>query len=252
MKQKIGYCALFVAVLLVSVVVHLPAGRVFSLVTLPAGLNIQGIEGRWWQGSASQVRWQNQNFGALQWQIQWSSLLSAQAEVAVRFGRGSDMNLRGKGLVGYDLSGPFARDMVVSLPVEKVMQSLSLPLPINAQGQLELTLRDYRYSAPWCSDASGNLVWTQSAIQSPLGELQLGPVMADVSCNNSTLNVNGGQQNGQVSSEFTAQLQANRRFNASAWFKPGAEFPPSLGEQLKYLPRPDGQGRFQFSQQGRL
>ena len=63
-------------------------------------------------------------------------------------------------------------------------------------GQVELTLRDYRYGAPWCRAASGNLVWAQSAIQSPLGDLQLGPVMAEVGCEDNVLNVKGGQQSG--------------------------------------------------------
>lgn len=252
MKHKLGYVALFVVVFAVSAIVHLPASVVLKSVPLPSGLELQGVQGSWWQGSASQVRWQRSNLGALNWQLQWSSLLSAEAKVAVRFGRGSDLDVRGKGMVGYTFSGPFAEDMVVSAPAEKVVQSLHLPLPINATGQVELTLRDYRYGAPWCRAASGNLVWAQSAIQSPLGDLQLGPVMAEVGCEDNVLNVKGGQQSGQVSSEFSAQINANRRFTAQAWFKPGAEFPNSMAEQLKYLPRPDGQGRFQFSRQGQL
>lgn len=252
MKQGLSFVALFVVVFVVSAIVHLPAAVVIKAVPLPAGLELQGVQGRWWQGSATQVRWQRNQLGALSWQLQWSSLLSAKAKVAVRFGRGSDLDVRGKGVIGYGMSGPFAEDVVLSASATTLMQTLALPLPISAQGQVELTVRDYQYAAPWCGAANGTLVWAQSMMGSPLGDLSMGPVMADVTCDNNVVTVKGGQQSAQVSSEFSAELNAKRRFNAQAWFKPGAEFPAAMAEQLKYLPRPDGQGRFQFSRQGQL
>ncbi|NNN45780.1 MULTISPECIES: type II secretion system protein N [Vibrio] len=252
MKPIVRYSCLFVLVMVVSAIAHLPAQVVFTHLPLPTGLVIQGVDGTVWHGSAKQVRWQQQNWGQVQWQWDWSALFTAKAQLNVRFGRGSDKQVQGKGVVGYDFSGPFAEHMVLSLPAEQVQPYLRLPVPVSLQGQIELTLRHYRYQAPWCAQAEGVLAWTQSEIGTPLGKLELGPIMADLSCQQSVLTVHGSQQNKQMSSEFSAEVQADRRFSAQAWFKPGADFPTRLAEQLNYLPTPDGLGRYSFNQQGRF
>ncbi len=252
MKRIIGYFTLFITVALISAVLHLPANRVLPHLPLPPGLVVQGVHGTIWNGGAQQVRWQQQQLGALQWQWQWSGLLRAQARLAVRFGRGSDMQWHGRGLVGYGWSGPFAERVFVSLPAQQVVPYLGLPVPLTFEGQLELTVHDYRYRSPWCESAHGVLAWQESTVGSPLGELELGAVMAEFSCQNNELELAGGQETSQVSSQFSLQLQANRSYRTDAWFKPGAEFPRSLGQQLDFLPRPDSQGRYSFSQQGRF
>lgn len=252
MKPIVGYISVFILVMLISAVVHLPAQVVFSYLPFPSHLSVQGVSGTMWNGSAKQVRWQQRNWGELQWQWEWSAILKAKAQLNVRFGRGSDQRLQGKGVVGYDFSGPFAQNMVFSLPAEQVQPYLRLPVPVTLQGQIELTLRDYRYQSPWCAQAEGMLAWTQSEVGTPLGKLSLGPVMADLSCQQNVLTIHGSQQNTQMSSEFSAEVQADQRFSTQAWFKPGVDFPTSLGQQLKYLPTPDGLGRYSFNQQGRF
>lgn len=252
MKQVIGYTSLFLVVVLISAIVHVPASLVIQYAPLPRALQLQGVTGTLWQGSAEQVRWQRNNFGAVQWDWQWPALLGAKAQASVRFGRGSEWDMRGKGIIGYGLDGAFARDMVVSMPAQQVVQALKLPVPVGAQGQVELTLRDYQYAMPWCGAASGNVVWRPSVVSSPLGELQLSSVMADLQCQDNLVTVNGHQNSAQVSSEFSAQMSDDRRYQAEAWFKPGAEFPPRLSQQLSMLPSPDSQGRYRFTRQGRL
>ncbi|MCV5649451.1 type II secretion system protein N, partial [Escherichia coli] len=74
--------------------------------------------------------------------FQWSSLFTGKAEFSVRFGRGSDMNIRGRGLVGYSLSdGPYAENLVASIPASKAVEQARLPVPVGVDGQLELDIR---------------------------------------------------------------------------------------------------------------
>lgn len=83
----------------------LPVSWVVKQSPKVSGLDIQGVQGTIWQGQASNVRWQRQNLGEVNWDFQWSALFTGKAEFAVRFGRGSDMDVRGRGLVGYGLFG---------------------------------------------------------------------------------------------------------------------------------------------------
>ncbi len=252
MKKVVGYGMVFVAVFVASALVHLPAQFVIKHLPLPSQLQVTGIQGSLWQGKVEQVRWQNRNFGDVSWQFKPSALLGAKAEVDVRFGRDSELSLRGKGTIGYGLAGLYAENTIASIPADIVLRQLPIAAPIVAQGQLELSLKEYRYQAPFCSTALGTLAWSSANVESPLGSLQLAQVIADLECSENTLKIKGNQESTQVNSEFSAQLNPDRTYQADGWFKVGAEFPEQLAEQLKWLPKPDAQGRYAFKHQDRL
>ncbi|KJY84102.1 general secretion pathway protein GspN [Vibrio galatheae] len=243
-------CGVFVT----SAMVTLPAQFVVQLLPLPQLLTVTGIEGTLWQGSAQQISWQRQNYGALSWKMNIGKLFTGSVEAHVRFGRGSDLSLQGRGLVGYSLSGLYAENLIASLPAEKVVAlAPPLPIPLDLTGQVELNLRSYTYAAPYCQSALGSVVWNTQTVTTPLADLEVGPVIANLSCQQSVLDVEGEQNSAQVSSGFVAKLNPDNSYSASAWFKPQAEFPTAFEQQLKWLPTPaDSEGKFQFRYQGRL
>ena len=76
MKYKLGLGVTFGAVLMTSLVAHVPASWVWQQVPPVRGLNISGLSGTPWQGMATQVQWQGKNYGRLQWDMAPLSLLS--------------------------------------------------------------------------------------------------------------------------------------------------------------------------------
>ncbi|MGR5235853.1 type II secretion system protein N [Vibrio alfacsensis] len=253
MKRAGLYVVIFILFFSVSLIAGLPVSWVLQHAPSVRGLDIQGAQGSVWQGRATNVRWQNQNVGEVSWDFQLSSLFTGKAEFAIRFGRGSDMDLRGRGLVGYRLtSGPYAENVVASIPAAKVVEQARLPVPVGVEGQLELNIRHATYAAPWCKTGEGTLVWSASGIQSPLGSLDLGPVIADLNCKDSVLTASGEQQSKQVSAAFSAELTPNHQYSTKAWFKPGTEFPSGMADQLKWLGNPNPQGQYEFDYKGRF
>ncbi len=252
MRKFVGVSVVFIAVFIVSVLTYLPASIVVSQLQLPAQLQLSGLRGTVWRGSVKQVRWQDYDFGELQWRIVPTALFSGNVEASVRFGRDSVLNLKGKGEVGYGMQGAYASNFVVSIPMDEVVKRAPIKVPIVTQGQLEATIRSYTYQAPYCLNAEGTLAWSQAKVESPLGSLSLDQTIADVSCDNSVLTVKGSQKSDQVSSLYSAQLNPERIYKADGWFKPEAAFPSQLSQHLKWLPKPDNQGRYQFNKQGRL
>ncbi|MCA2016290.1 type II secretion system protein N [Vibrio tritonius] len=250
MRKTIALVSLLVVVFFASVIAHLPATVTLNYLPLPRQLKIDGVSGTVWRGKAEQVRWLSYDLGGVNWDVHLASLLTGKVAVSTRFGQGSEMNVRGRGLVGIDFGGPFAESLLISIPAHQV--SSYIRQPVDLSGQIELTLRDYHYAVPWCSTAKGALAWTKGALSSPVGAVNLGQVIADVTCKDNHIEVKGNQGNQEVSSEFSATLEANRRYQAQAWFKPGSDFPKELGDLLKHLPNPDGQGRYHFQQQGRF
>lgn len=241
------------AVFLASLIVHIPAALVLSQAPLPPALKISGVSGTLWAGQADSVRWQNLNLGAVEWSLNVSSLLTGELEAHTRFGRGSDLGLSGKGIIGYSLSGQaYAQNLMMSLPADTLLPLMKVPVPVSLDGQLELTLKSFEYAEPYCRSATGSLAWSNGNLISPVGELSPGPVIAQLQCQDNQIKAQGQQQNGQLSAQFSASLNASRSYQAQGWFKPGAEFPQSLIPSLQWMPAPDNQGRYAFRYQGRL
>ena len=252
-KRGLLFSSVFVGCFSVSLILHLPASFALKQAPPVRGLSIEGVEGSLWKGSAQNIAWQRVNYGSVQWDFQFSKLLQAKAELAVRFGRNRDMTLRGKGYVGYSLAGIYAENLVATIPAEKVLDyAPSIPVPVSVAGQVELTIKHALHGQPWCQEAEGTLAWSSAGVESPIGALDLGPVIADITCQENTISAKGEQNSPNVTSEFSAELTPNKRYKTSAWFKPGAEFPAAMQSQLKWLGNPDSQGKYQFTYQGRF
>ena len=252
MKRIAGVFLLFLLVFLISVVAHTPAAFVIKSMPKVRDLSIQGVHGTIWHGDAQSVSWQRENFGQVSWDFRPTRLFKGKVEFALRFGRGSDLKLTGKGLAGVSMNGLYAENVLASMPVSSVMEKMTIPVPVDVKGQLELTLSEYRYGQPWCQSALGSLVWSGSDIESPLGAVSLGTVVSDLVCEDSKVIASGSQDNSQVSGAFAAELDPNMSFSLDVWFKPGADFPPSMQSQLKWLGDPDEQGRYLFVYAGKL
>ncbi|MGF1750929.1 MULTISPECIES: type II secretion system protein N [Vibrio] len=252
MKRVIKYIALFTAVFFASVIYHAPAQVLLSVAPLPPSLVISGVQGTIWQGRAQSVSYQRQQVGEVSWRFSWSSILTLSPEYAVRFGRGSALGIAGKGNVGVNFSGPYIHTLLASLPAESILDIYTPPVPINAGGQIELAIRSMQYQSPWCGSGDGSLSWNAGYVETPVGSLSFGPTVVDMTCSDSTIKASGAQNSAQVSSEFTGELKANRQYQTQAWFKPGADFPTSMQQQLKWIGNPDNQGRYSFNYQGRF
>ncbi|KGY10816.1 general secretion pathway protein GspN [Vibrio tubiashii] len=254
MKKNVVAGLFLSTVFVTSAMVHVPAQFVVQYAPLPHQLYLSGVEGTVWNGSVHQVEWQDQNYGQVNWQLNIAKLFTGSVEANVRFGRGSDIALQGRGIIGYSPSGFYAENLVASIPVEKVVE-LAPPMPValDLSGQVELSLRSYTYATPYCESAEGSLVLNTGVVGTPMADLDIGPVIANFTCQQNQVDIVGEQTSSQVESGVIAKLNSDQSYTASAWFKPQAEFPNSFQQQLKWLPTPaDSEGKFQFSYRGRL
>lgn len=253
MKRKIALAIVLLLTFVFSAVVHLPIQVVLTYAPLPSQLTISQASGTLWHGQAQQVKWQRYNLGQLSWQLEPSAVLRGNAQAKVRFGRGSQWQLQGRGVVGYGFNGGYAENLLASMPISEALKlAPPMPVPLALNGQLELNIHQLSYAQPYCAQGKGSLVWNTDVVGTPLADLTLGPVIAELTCQDSKIVVMGAQQSQQVRSEFSLDLAPNRQYVAKAWFSPQAEMPSALSDQLKWLPKPDNQGRYQFTQQGRL
>ncbi|WP_051641946.1 type II secretion system protein N [Photobacterium galatheae] len=238
--------------LLVSLLVHLPASWLWQYVPKTPGLAVSGISGTPWKGRASQIRWQQWVLGEVDWNMSPWKLLTGDAVFEVNMGKGSALGYRGHGTLGINFDGPYAQDFVLTMSAQQAVQYMRLPVPVTLGGSFTLTLDDYRFAPPYCQTLDGGLAWNGALVGTPLGEIDLGPVNAELSCNDGQLAAIARQTSEQVNSEWQASLSQNQTYSLNGWFTPGTELPANLRDQLKWLGNPDASGRYPVRYSGRL
>ncbi len=255
MKRRLALFGLFLSIFFISVVAHLPARFALSFLPEQRDVAINNASGTIWNGSFSEVilpRWQR-SLGSVSWQFQPFKLFSGKLEFLLRFGQGSDDQIEGRGKAGVGFSGLYAQDIIASLPADKVMQQLALPVPVSLEGRFELLVKEYHFADPWCSMADGSLVWSGGQIQTPVGPFTAEQLVLPVICEQNHLTVQGNYQDNQLTGALNGSLTASSmRYDISTWFTPGSAFPEPLKDTLKWLGKPDNQGRYSFEYSGKL
>lgn len=257
MKRVALYITTFVMIFSLSVIYHLPMSFVVQSLPKIPELSIDQVQGTVWQGNAASVsvrasRTERVHVGEVQWEFQWSQLLKGNVEYAIKFGRGSNMSLSGKGNVGYRLAGAYLEGVTASLPANQIQPYIQSPVPLDIQGQVELAIKHVQFEQQICAEGEGTVAWINNQVGTPIGELYFGPVIADLNCLQGVLEAKGEQDNEQTESQFSAVLNSNHSFKAEMWFKPKSGFPSSMQSQLKWLGNPNSKGQYPFSYQGKL
>ncbi len=252
MKRIILFSVCFLVIVCISLIAHTPASFALKYIPQVKGLKMEGPGGTIWQGELQNLQWQGDNFGYVSWNFEPWKLLQAKANFQVRFGRGSDMKLTGKGHVGAGITGLYAESLVASLPAEQVLQRMAVPVPLTVKGNIELSVNELVYAQPWCQSGKGTLAWSGSHITSPLGGLELGAVITDWVCEDNRLTAKGNHNDAQLTAGLDAELQKSGQYKVDSRFKPNAGFPETMRAQLKWLGDPNQNGEYLFSYSGKI
>ncbi|PKF51405.1 type II secretion system protein N [Enterovibrio nigricans] len=249
MKRIIIMSMLFVLTLLVSLVVHIPANFIFSYIPPVQGLQLGAISGTIWSGTAASVSWQGQPMGKLNWHLNIMPLLTGNADVAIRLS--GVKGLSAKGNIGYGMSGAYANNLLFSTSANVVQSFIPYPLPVSLAGQFDLTVRDYLFTQkPFCDELEGNIAWSQGSVTSQLGTIDPGLVVANLTCDEGRLSLDGGSKSDALETEFSLLLSPDQRYNMNGWFVPGNALPPSMKGALGFMGQPDNEGRYRLSFSG--
>ena len=252
MKSKLLLSVLFITVFLVSSIIHMPIAWLTQHIPTSSQIAVRGVTGTLWQGKAETIILKKVDLGQLTWQFEPMELLSGGVAFSTRFGRGSALDWNGKGIVGYNINGVYAKGVLASVNAASLIKQSKMTMPLQVEGQLELTLRNYQFSVPWCEISEGELVWSDAELKTPLGAVKPVEAIAALECLDSTVTLKSMQDSTQLSSEFSVELHPDATYKLSGWIKPGDKLPKKVRSQLKWLGSPNSKGQYKINHAGRL
>jgi general secretion pathway protein N len=251
MKKVIPLAALAIISYAGFMVAELPASFAWDKAPELGDIELKGLSGTLWSGSANTVILNDIELQEVSWDLEPSALLMGKlvAELSV----GDDFSaVVGTATVTYSNSGLQVEGLEADASADWLQQQASMALPVAAKGNINLVADSLIYVEGQCVELDATMAWERGRISSPLGEVKLGKANADLSCDGNTLEGKVRQSSNQLMTDATFSLNSSGTYSLKGSLAEGEELPQTLKNGLKNLGKPDAQGRYPLSFRGRI
>ena len=251
MKKWFAVIAIFVSSYLVFLVATMPLALVLNTIKLPKNINIGSVSGSIWQGKITQVLINNYQIHHIKTQLNFWSLLRLSPRLDVNFGEALSAGAEGKFTLSVTTKQLLLNDVEIFVRANDIAKQVALTMPslipVTAQGNVELLIAQLSLDISeelQCEQAQGQVSWLGSGVVALENNIKLGNVNADLSCQQGDLIAKISPEN-NLGLHFTTRISlANRKVSGQGYLKPGTQFPAQLTSSLRFIGRPDNQGRY--------
>ncbi|ENC7789184.1 type II secretion system protein N [Yersinia enterocolitica] len=226
-----------------------PASWVKNRITLPADIEISGVDGTLWQGSIAVLHWRNETFRQLRWSVNWRSLLIGKLAVEIHI---ADQDaLIGQAVLAYrnhwSLSG-------LQLQTSAAWLGRHIPqlAAVSLTGTLQAEIEEFTWTPAACLKFYGRAHWQQSGIDSLLGNMSLGRPSLSFSCENDKVRIAIDQSAEAINSQTILLLNMGGNYHMQSQLTFGPTFPESLAVLLKTSAQDKGHGIYTINASGQL
>ena len=242
--------ALFVlAIFFISLVILAPARLVYYFLPENSALQLSGVSGTIWRGKASQIIWQNQATGKLDWKLKLRHLFGARI--------GGDFNLTSPDMKISGSGSTNRQQDIVIQDARATFNAATLPLPpaaagITPAGKIEANIIHLSLKGNTIESTETKIQWENASITHPM-TVSLGEVLLDISGKDGNLkglltssNDSPIDLNGNVDINSTGVLSTNIKIT------PKDETPGDILDLLPLLGRPDNKGAVSIKYSGKI
>ncbi|MCE2573549.1 type II secretion system protein N [Motilimonas eburnea] len=245
MKLAIKPIILCVLLYLVFLIILMPAKWAVQFLPKTSGVEPSGVTGTIWHGQAQQLMLRGEQIDKVQWQVKPLALLSGRLAADLKFGQGK--GITGKGEIAYGLSGAQANDFNLTVPVQRVMKYLPLPMPVEAQGMLDLNIKSAAQGTPFCDNLDGYLFWTDASVALPMGEVILGDPRVKLECEKGGLAAIIDQQSDHLEISMKTWLPNDKHYRVEGEIKGGEKLAPAISQALDWIGPKQASGGYRIS-----
>jgi len=249
MKNKFGLGVIFLITYIGFLIATLPTTLVLNQFSLPNKINVSGVTGSVWKTNIEQVTIGTTSIQKVKAKLGFWSLLTLTPQLSITFGDSFIAGPEGEFELVLSSEKAEIKDLKLFVKANEIAQQLTLPLPISAQGDVELTVLNAEIDLKeknQCITAKGAVVWSKAGVVALEQNIKLGKFNADIDCENGALALILSPKN-DLGLTFNAYVREGAQVSGNGFLKPGAKFPEALNDTLPFLGKKDSQGRYRLS-----
>jgi len=247
MKKWFAFTAIFLSSYIVFLVANTPLSLVINNITYPKNIVLQGVSGSIWQGEIARVTIDNNAVEKVKTTVSFWSLFSLSPSIQVSFGDAMLSGPEGKLNLTVSSEQLTLTEVELFMSANDIVRQLPLPIPLSAQGNVELFLSEIVIvtgNQLSCSKAEGDVSWSRAGVVALEQNIKLGKFSVEISCDEGNLLAKVSPKNNLGLSFDGVLALATQKVSGKGYLKPGAKFPSQLRSALSFLGRPDNQGRY--------
>ncbi len=255
MKKAFLLTGVAVTSLAVALVIKVPVSVVWQQLDkngwTPESLQLQGVQGTLWSGSAEGVYIDGRQLPALRWDLAPVSLLDGNIGYDVQVGHvRSGLSSRGYIELGQNEIAVEAMTGRVSLPY--LQPWMDFPVPVSLQGQGRIAIDKLRIVDGQCETLDGDGHLQGVIAESSFGVLDLGRGDFTLDCSGRKIDGNLSQKSSQLVSSFKFSLKNFSAYSLDGRVEPQPELNKSFRDGLGFIGERDQRGGYQVSWRGRI
>jgi len=249
MKKWFAFSAIFLSSYIAFLLVNAPLVLMTNNIELPRNIAVQGVSGSIWQGKIASVIINGNEIKQIKTNVSFWSLFSLSPSIEVTFGDAMLAGPEGKFTLKASTEQLALTEVEVFISANDIAKQLSLPVPVTAQGNVELFLESMVITTIdklSCSQAKGDVTWLRAGAIALEENIKLGKLSAGISCADGNL-LAMVNPNNDLGLSFDGVLALpSQKVSGQGYLKPGAKFPAQLKSVLSFLGRADNQGRYRL------
>ncbi|GEK09697.1 type II secretion system protein N [Pseudoalteromonas sp. McH1-7] len=248
MKNTLTLLIIFLFAFIVFCTFTMPAAVLLQVFKgqLPNNLQLGAVNGSVWDGQVSGVRFNNIQLNQVKWEIEPAALILGELAGNIKFGNPRDTSeISGKASFSSSLLNRSVSVSNASLrfSVEQAMDQVTLPLPVDAKGRVIVNIKKYQSGAPYCNGLNGEISSPNIDVKGMNGWFSIGDLSGQLDCKSGDIAVVVDPEN-RLGLQADATLAANFQFRVAGNIKPEASLPKEVHDAVKFLGRPDADGRY--------
>ena len=249
MKKQFTIGGIFLLTYIGFLIATLPATTLLSQFKTPKNLSMSEVTGSVWNTNIEQVIVGKTSIQKVNTRLSFWSLFTLTPTLSITFGDAFIAGPEGKLELALSQEKAQINHLKLLVKANEIAQQLTLPLPISAQGDVELTLLNAEIDLQkgnQCIAAQGAAAWSKAGVVALEQKVKLGNFTADIGCENGALALILSPKN-DLGLTFNAYMRQGGRISGNGFLKPGAKFPQVLNDVLPFLGKKDNQGRYRLS-----
>jgi len=248
MKKQFYIGGIFLLSYIVFLIATLPTNFLLNQIKVPKNISIYGVTGTIWNTNIEQLVVEKTSIKKVNAQLSFWSLFTLTPKLAITFGGSFVAGPEGKLNLALSQQKAQISDFTMVINANEIAQQLTLPLPMTAQGDVEVVLANAEIDLKkgyQCIDVKGNAQWTKAGVVALEQKVKLGDLQADIDCEKGALSLNIAPTN-DLGLTFKATMSQSGKISGNGFLKPGAKFPKALNDVLPFLGTKDSQGRYRL------